>query len=129
VSIAVPSALPSAAGWQFSDWQEVQRSAPASAAGVATIELGQLSDAEMWLVDRSVAYCTSSTATTMRLYLNSVGATSFRDGTLSGNFDVAEYPRGLLVRPSSGLVAQWTGCAAGAVATLTLQVQVHRRVG
>ncbi len=131
MSIAVPSALPSggAAGWQLVDYRELQRSAAATSSGVVTIELDQLPNDEMWLVDRLVAYCTSSTASTMRLYLNSVSAVNFRDGTASGNFDVSEYPRGLLVRPASGLVAQWTGCSAGAVGTITLQVQRHLRAG
>jgi hypothetical protein len=76
-----------------------------------------------------VIRCTSSTATTMRLYLDYVQDKGLRDGSSAGNFDVADWAMGLMVAPSRSLVAQWAGCSAGAVATLTVQANILRRIG
>lgn len=127
MSIELPRSVSVAAQWQQSDWLDRSYTSLPAVGGVATIEMPQLGDDELWLVDHMVAQCSSSTATTMRLYVSSAAPGFLRDGTNSGNFDVADWPNGLLVRPSSFLVAQWTGCSNGAVATLTLQVRSMRR--
>lgn len=126
--IALPSALPSASGWQVVDWADPTLSSDQAAGGVATITLDPLPPTDMWLLDHMVVSCTSSTATVLRLYANSVGPGYFRDGAENGNFSVGDWPTGLLVRPSSSLIAQWVGCSAGAVGTLTLQARVLRQV-
>lgn len=127
MAIGVPTFLPVATSWAVVDWIAPTWTATA-AGGVATIELDQLESYEMWLVDHMVAQCTSTTGTAMRLYADTVSARNLRDGTDTGNFDVSDWPAGLLVRPSSSLIAQWTGCSAGAVATLTLQARIMRQV-
>lgn len=126
MGVAVPTALPSASGWQFYDWTEVQGSA-AAVDGVAVVELDQLDPGEMWLIDRAVIVCDSDTDTAARLYVDGVDPSRIRSGSAWGNFDEAEYPSGLLLRPSSRLVARWDGCSAGATAALTLQARVYRR--
>jgi len=127
VAIGVPTFMPAATSWQVVDWMTTTYTSAPAAGGTATIELDQLETGEMWLVDHMVAQCTSSTATVMRLYADSVAPRYLRDGTDTGNFDVADWPAGLLVRPSSSLIAQWTGASDGALATLTLQARVMRQ--
>jgi hypothetical protein len=127
VSIALPTSLPSVSGWQVVDWADPTFVSPPAASGLATIELPQLPPTDMWLIDHMVAYCTSSTVTSMRLYAGPVSPSNFRDGTDTGNFGVGDWPTGLLVRPSVSLTAQWAGCSDGARATLTLQARVMRQ--
>jgi hypothetical protein len=128
VAIGVPTFMPVVANWAVVDWVEkTLRSAPA-AGGLATITLDQLPTTDMWLLDHMVAQCTSATATQMRLYADTVSAGYLRDGSDTGNFDVADWPAGLLVRPSVSMVAQWTGASDGAIATLTLQARIMRQV-
>lgn len=113
----------SASQWQMVDWRYVTGRSELAAGGVATVELVQLPDDEMWLVDRMVAQCDSTTDTAVRV---TVG-TLLVDGSNTGNFDVSESPNGILVRSSTSLRAEWVGASAGAVADLTLQVRVLRR--
>jgi hypothetical protein len=75
-----------------------------------------------------VCSSTSTTATKFRLYAGSIGPSAFRDGSDTGNFDVADWPAGLLFRGSRGsLFGQWVGASTGAVGTVTLQVRVLRQ--
>ena len=81
----------------------------------------------MWLVDHMVCVSDSAAKTTMRLYLDSITPRRIRDGSASGNFDVGDWPGGLLVPARSSLIAQWTGATNGAVGVLALQARVYRR--
>jgi hypothetical protein len=128
MSVALPFSVPTSAGWQLADTKWVRRRSAAAAGGVATIDVGQLGSEEMWLLDHAVVQCTSSASTRLRLYETVVDPLQLLDGSDKGNFDVADWPAGLLLSPGTSLVAQWTGAAAGAVAALTLQVRVLRRV-
>lgn len=128
MTVPVPVALPSSTGWQVVDRiDQVFTSTPAGADGLATITLPQLDTATRWELTHMVAACSSSTATVMRLYFDSVSAAGFRDGTDDGNFDVADWARGLFIPEGRQVVVQWSGCSAGAVATLTLQADVSKR--
>lgn len=127
MSVILPTSTLTAAAWQLGDWRELQLRTDAAAGGVATLEAPQVPDSELWLIDRAVVACDSTSATQLRLYVNHVNAQSLRDGTSRGNFDVTEYPQGLLVRGGNSLVAQWTGASDGAVGVLTVQVRVYRR--
>jgi hypothetical protein len=118
-----------ATGWAVVDWLDNSYSSQPAAAGVATLQLPQLDPAVMWALSHMVCSSTSTSSTQLRLYLDSVGPQRFRDGSDRGNFDVADWPApGLLVPRGSALVAQWTGCSAGAVGTLTVQGQIMRQV-
>jgi hypothetical protein len=129
MSVVLPYPAPTAgaAGWALSDWRELQLSTAAADDGRATLELPQVPSDEVWLIDRAVAACDSAAPTQLRLSIGAVHALALRDGTSRGNFDVTEYPQGLLVRPSTQLLAQWTGAADGAVGVLTVQLRVFRR--
>lgn len=127
--IALPSSISSASSWQVVDWADPSASSSPAAGGLATITLDPLPATDMWLLDHMVVSCTSSAATVLRLYAGSVGPSYFRDGAQNGNFSVGDWPSGLLIRPATSLVAQWVGCSAGAIGTLTLQARVLRQVG
>jgi hypothetical protein len=127
--IGLPTFTAPASSWQLVDWVDRTYSSTPAAGGLATITLDQLPPTDMWLLDHMVVQTTSSTPTVMRLYADSVDPRYIRDGSDHGNFSVGDWYSGLVCRPSVSLVAQWTGCSAGAIATLTLQARVMRRPG
>lgn len=117
-----------ASGWEVADYLTVQRRSEPAVAGLATIELVQLADVEMWLVDHAVVACDSAGPTQLRWYEDRVSDLTLLDGTSKGNFDVADWPAGLQLRPTHALVAQWAGCSDGSRGILTLQARVLRRI-
>ena len=128
MTIPVPSALPSTSSWAVADWLDRSwTSDPAGADGVALITLPALGDSERWQLTHMVVGCTSSAATRARLYLDSTSNGTLRDGSNVGNFDVADWPMGLWIPPGRSLLARWTGCTPGAVATLAVQATILRR--
>jgi hypothetical protein len=129
MAVVLPTSLPAAAGWALADWLPLQVQSKPAADGVATIEFPQLDPDEQWLIDRLVVTCTSTTATVLRLYDSVVTLGRLLDTTSSGNLNTADYPAGLLVRPASVLIAQWTGASPAAVGAVTLQARVMRRLG
>lgn len=123
----LPAEQAPASGWALSDWLEEERtSAPADATGTITIDFGQLDPVVMWLVDRIVVHCTSSTTTALKIYDSAVTPARLRDRTSQGNDNAGDYPNGLLFRPSRSMVLQWTGATAGAVATAAAQIRQMR---
>lgn len=128
MTVILPDALPSASGWRLYDYARAQLQTPAAVGGIAQLEAAQLAGDEMWLIDHAVIYCTSSTPTAARLYASSVAPTALLDGTASGGFDVADWPAGLQLGPSSSLIAQWAGASDGAIGTLSIQYRRLRRV-
>jgi hypothetical protein len=125
--VTLPTSVSTSSQWQLVDWRRARLSSAPAVGGVATIDVGQLPDGEMWLLDHMVAQCDSTAATVMRLYEDSPQPLNLLDGSNKGNFDVADWPGGLLVRSSTSLIAQWAGASDGAIATLTLQARVLRR--
>lgn len=127
MTVPLPQSLPSSTGWQVVDRIDQTYASSPAANGLATITLPQLDTATRWELTHMVAACTSSTASGMRLYFDTVGPAGFRDGTDSGNFDVADWARGLFIPEGRTLIAQWSSCSTGAIATLTLQADVSKR--
>jgi hypothetical protein len=128
VTTVLPTYVGSAAtSWQLVDWQTPSWSSQPAAAGVARIDCDQLDSDELWLIDRAVVSCSSTAKTTLRLYDSGVDVLRLISGSSAGNFDEADYPGALVLRPSSQLVAVWSNADAGAVATLRLQVRQLRR--
>jgi hypothetical protein len=121
MTVALPQGLPAAGGWQLVDWIDRDWKSTAAIGATVTIETPQLPDTEMWLIDRLVVSSTSTSDTAARVY-NS-GTDRLRSGSRAGNFDEADYPGGLLLRPSSWLTVQWSGCSLGAVAALAVQAR------
>jgi hypothetical protein len=128
VNTLLPTFVGTSSSWQLVDpaltpsW-----SSQPAAGGVARIDCGQLPEGELWLIDRAVVTCTSSTKTALRLYDSAVDNQRLISGSAAGNFDEADYPAGLALRPSSALIAVWSNAADGSIATLRLQARQLRR--
>lgn len=127
MTVPLPQSIPSTSQWQLQDWLDASYTSAPAAGGIALITLPQLADYERWQLTHMVAGCTSAAATTMRLYLDDVANNALRDGTSTGNFDVADWPAGLMIPPGRALLARWTGCNDGDIATLTVQANILRR--
>jgi hypothetical protein len=93
-------------------------------AGVIVATGPDVPNDQRWEIEHATAACTSSTPTTLLIYHGSIGVTNLLDGSSSGNFDTGEWPSSLLIPRGSRLVAAWTGCSAGATASLNLQISV-----
>jgi hypothetical protein len=95
------------------------------------VQFRDLDVSELWLIDRAIIQCDSTVDTKLRLYASTAAAASLLSGSdseaASGNFDEAEYPQGLLLRPSQSLLAVWTGASSGAKGTIRLQARVFRK--
>jgi hypothetical protein len=131
MTVVLPTSVSAAGGWQLADWTDPVRTSGAAAGGTMQVEFPQLDVEELWLIDRAVIQCTSTTDTKLRLYASNAGAPGLLSGSDSdastGNFDEAEYPQGLLLRPGQLLLAVWTGASDGARGTIRLQARVYRR--
>jgi hypothetical protein len=127
MTVPVPVGLSATSSWQVADWLDRAYNSTPAAGGTALLTLPALPDNERWQLTHMVTGCTSTTPTALRLYLDSVAAPGYRDGTDRGNFDVADWPQGLWVPPGRQLLAQWSGCSDAAVGTLTLQAVIYRR--
>jgi hypothetical protein len=127
VTVEIPIPLPSATGWVLRDYVSLQLRSAAAAGSAAQVEFRQLDGDEMWVIDHAVVVCNSNTPTTVRWYAGSIADLALLDGSSAGNFDVADWPAGLVIQPTSSLIALWSGASAGAVGTVTLQARVLRR--
>lgn len=110
------------------DYRTIAKSsAPASAAGVATVTFDPVPDGCLWLVERITVVCSSSAATKCMVYAGDPALSTFVDGTASGNFDTADEASPVLVDSNVSLTVQWTGATAGAVGTVRIQYQLVKR--
>lgn len=117
------------------DWrtEDVSGAAPAGTAGTIQATGDKVPDDEWWLVERLIVQCTSTTDTNLDLYIGGVAPQYERDWTPQGgstaNKGVAEYPRGMLIEPSTELIIVWSGASSGATARYNAQIQVYKRTG
>lgn len=125
--VTLPVSLPSARAWQLADFATARAVSEPATGGQARVLLEQLDSDELWLIDHAVIACSSSAATTLRLFEDIATDLNLLDGSASGNFDVADWPAGLQVQPSRALLAVWSDASDGAVATITLQLRRYRR--
>lgn len=125
MGLVLPVQVAPASSWALYDYRSVRTSSAPAVGGVAQLEVDVDPD-ELWLLDHAVSACNSSTATSVRLYSGSVSDLALIDGTLSGNFDVADWPNGLQLN-GTNLVVRWDGCSDGAIGVLTLQARILRR--
>jgi hypothetical protein len=132
MTVPVPYSLPTSSQWQLMDWTDPVLTSAAAAGGTMQVQFRDLDVNELWLIDRAVIQCDSTTDTKLRLYAATAAPANLLSGSdseaVTGNFDEAEYPRGLLLRPSQCLLAVWTGASTGARGTIRLQAQVFRKV-
>lgn len=128
---SLPYALPAGGtSWAVADRRRVSISSDPAAGGTARAAGQQLDLSELWLVDRAVVSCDSTTPTRVRFYASQVAPAALLSGSSSGNFDEAEYPPdGLLLQPGEELLAVWSNASDGARGTAVLQVRVLRPAG
>lgn len=117
--------------WQLWDYQVKRLRTPvvAGADGKMAVELQQVPDNELWLVDRIRVSSTSVIKSQVYLYEND--ATSLEnviDGSLSGNFDVADNASPILLVGGIRLVFQWEGAEAGSLGFARVQWTILRPV-
>lgn len=103
------------------------RSAPADAAGIATVEFGPVPSGLLWLVQRMRVMTNSATASTLAVYAGPVDDSNMVDGTIVGNQDTADEASPILVDSNLMLTLQWTGATPGAIGTARIQHQVVQR--
>ena len=127
MSVILPGSVASASGWALVDYLTARVRSEPAAGGVATAVLPQLDPDEMWLIDHAVVWCDSATPTSARWYESVAIPEQLLDGTSRGAFDVADWPAGLLLRPSQHLIVQWDGASDGARGVVTVQYRVFRR--
>lgn len=127
MSLILPTQVGTASSWALIDYASRSVRSDPAVGGLATIDLGQIGDTEMWLIDHAVVACNSATPTELRWYRSTVADQSLLDGTGTGNFDVGDWPNGLQLHPSESLIAQWTGAADGAVGIVAVQFRLLRR--
>jgi hypothetical protein len=117
----------------ISAWVDADRftrsaSTKAAAGGTCATILGPVPEGDLWLIERIVVTCTSSTATTAIFYLDSISNANIVEGTQSGNLDFADENQPLEVDGARSLLAVWTGASNGAIGTVQAQIRVLRRV-
>jgi hypothetical protein len=83
-------------------------------------------------VERIVVTCTSSIQTSCRIYAapdaRSITGSNLKDGTSTGNFDVADDAAPVFVDSNECFIAQWSGASVGAIGTVAIQYQYVKRV-
>ena len=116
-----------AAGWQLVDFLRLRLRSDPAVGGVAALDFGQLDPGELWLIDRAVISCDSTSRTAFRFYEDVVDPLRILSGSSTGNFDEAEYPGGLQVAPSTSLVAAWVGASNLARGVVSIQGRILRQ--
>lgn len=123
----LPTQAPALSKWSLWDYGlKIWTSQPATAAGVALIELDQVPDNELWLVDRIMISCTSAVDSAFALYRDQVALGNRVDWTDLGNDNVADEAASPVLPPATSLLAQWTGADPASVGTITLQWTILR---
>lgn len=127
MTVPLPTSIASSSQWQVTDWLDRCWTGVADSSGVALVTLPVLADNQRWLLTHMVCGATSTAQTQMRLYLDSVANQCLRDGSNSGNFDVADWSPGLMVPPSRSLIARWSGCNPSDTVFLSVQATILQR--
>jgi hypothetical protein len=117
------------AKWSLWDYRQLVATSKAAAGGIADAVLTQVPQDELWLLDRVVVVCTSSSTTSAFLYLNTADDRNVLDGTQVGNFDVADQSSPIQLPGGSTLLCRWAGASNGAVGTIRAQVTVMKQTG
>jgi len=104
----VPVQQLDASSWALADYAQAAAAADVDA-GTITVTFEQVPDGELWLVDRIVVSCTSTTATRALVYDGDPSdPRRIWDGTQSGNFDAADNASPIQLPAGSQLVVVWS---------------------
>jgi len=100
--------------------------AVADAAGVALIDMPGPNAGQVHVVERIVVTTTSALISEARVYVVSpsqegISDADLRDGSSSGDLDVADLARAIRVHAGRALRVRWTGMTVGAIARVSVQ--------
>jgi hypothetical protein len=119
--------LTTAGSWGLADFGQASKSDVAGVDGSIEVSFDQVPDGELWLVDRMVVSCDSAARTRALVYAGVVDVRALRDGTESGNFDVADMASPIQLRTGDQLVVAWSSATPGAAGVAFAQWTVLRR--
>jgi hypothetical protein len=124
----LPTADPAVSRWNLWDYVKKRAQSPTPAAGGTCLaQLPVVPDGELWFVNRLVVLCNSTSNTIAYVYANGQLADDFvEDGTLTGNFDVADNASPLLLLTGEQLTVQWNGASNGAIGRLRAQITIMK---
>lgn len=83
----------------------------------------------VYLIDRITVSCTSTTATSAKIYVGDIAATNIVDATYEGNLDVADEVQPITVVGADAIRVVWEGASAGAVGAVRIQYRKARMTG
>jgi hypothetical protein len=116
------------ASWAVWDYDKRSaRSTKGATGGSCTAQLPAVPDNELWFVDRLRVSCTSTASTVAKVYSSTLDDDGIEDGTLTGNFDVADNAAPILLKPTEQLTVVWTGATDGAIGRFRAQITVMRK--
>jgi hypothetical protein len=91
-------------------------SKPAGASGLVSVTFEQVPSDRLWMIDRLVVSCTSTTPTIAYVYDDPAAVTAaLLGGTDTGNFDYDDANNPYLVDSGKQLYIAWQGASVGAV--------------
>lgn len=129
--LPVPAALTQGVSFRTIDYAEKELPGKANAQGIASILWDQLQQGHYWRVERLVVASESANECTVFVYQGDQALIQRqRDGTPlpPGLIAVAEYPCYLTILPTSLLMVQITGAAAGDLFFATAQYQLVEKI-
>jgi hypothetical protein len=110
----------------------LEERATADANGVATVEFDPIDSPFLWRVERMTTYLSDQNPPAGAQCLAYEGPAllpiRIRDGSSSPALDIADQSSPITLQPSTQLVMQWTGLRPGTVASVSVQIQLWRRV-
>ncbi len=110
----------------------LEGSAVANASGVATVEFDPVDVPFLWRVERMTTYLSDQAppagAKCLAYEGPSVLPIRIRDGSSSPALDIADQSSPITVQTSNQLIVQWTGLTPGTTASVSVQIQLWRRV-
>jgi hypothetical protein len=126
--VYLPQATAVASRWQVWDYaKKVVRSNLPAAGGKCSAQLPAVPGDELWFVDRIRVMSDSTTPTIAYCYSGTPDVDdNVEDGTLTGNFDVADNASPMALLPTEQLTVVWTGASNGTIGRLRVQITVMR---
>lgn len=110
----------------------LEGTATADANGTATVEFDPIDSPFLWRVERyttSLSDQNPPAGAVCKVYEGpSLLPTRLRDGSSSPSLDIADNNSPVTLQPTSQLIVQWTGLAAGTKASCSVQYQLWRRI-
>jgi hypothetical protein len=110
----------------------LEHQAKADSNGTATVEFDPVDSPFLWRVERMTTYLSDQNppagATCLVYEGPSLLPVRIRDGSSSPSFDIADQSSPITLQPSNQLVVQWTGLRPLTVASVSVQIQLWRRV-